>query len=319
MTGFMTFSSHGFLRLAWPWGWWILVPHRIAKTLIPPNSHPHTTAMRKFPSLLALTAALFVPVAQAELTTNQVFNVNFADGSYTNGRIVATNLGIYQGNWQQTSTTTNNGPFITNNNQAVLPSGATGQDIWKAFTSNTIVVPTNNFGGYLQTRINFSIRNATTNGDYFFHLSAVTNPSPGSGFPQRLFAKSDTSTNLFLGLSGVSGTATYGTNPLSLNTTYNAVIQWSFLDGTNNDTLSLFVDPTDPILTNNAVYAATAFSSEVSSVAAANLRIGGSLTTPGVRVNSIEVATVIPEPSTYAMLALAGAGFAGYVIRRRRR
>ena len=30
-------------------------------------------------------------------------------------------------------------------------------------------------------------------------------------------------------------------------------------------------------------------------------------------------ATVVPEPSTYAMLALAGAGFAGYVIRRRRR
>ena len=59
--------------------------------------------MKKLPSLLALTAALFVPVAQAELTTNQVFNVNFADGSYTNGRIVATNLGIYQGGWQQTS------------------------------------------------------------------------------------------------------------------------------------------------------------------------------------------------------------------------
>ena len=29
--------------------------------------------------------------------------------------------------------------------------------------------------------------------------------------------------------------------------------------------------------------------------------------------------TPVPEPSTYAMLALAGAGFAGYVIRRRRR
>ncbi len=28
---------------------------------------------------------------------------------------------------------------------------------------------------------------------------------------------------------------------------------------------------------------------------------------------------VVPEPSTYAMLALAGVGFAGYVIRRRRR
>jgi hypothetical protein len=33
----------------------------------------------------------------------------------------------------------------------------------------------------------------------------------------------------------------------------------------------------------------------------------------GVDINAV------PEPSTYAMLALAGAGFAGYVIRRRRR
>ena len=96
------------------------------------------------------------------------------------------------------------------------------------------------------------------------------------------------------------------------------MIQWSFSD-TNNDTLSLFVDPTDPILTNNAVYAATAFTSDVSSVAAANLRVGSAAGAPGVLVNSIEVATVVPEPSTYAMLALAGAGFAGYVIRRRRR
>jgi len=36
------------------------------------------------------------------------------------------------------------------------------------------------------------------------------------------------------------------------------------------------------------------------------------------RIDDITI-TGIPEPSTYAMLALAGAGFAGYVIRRRRR
>jgi hypothetical protein len=264
-------------------------------------------------TILALTAALFVPVAQAELTTNQVFNVNFADGSYTNGRIVVTNLGIYQGGWQQTFIATNNGPFITNNSQAVLPSGATGQDIWKAFTSNTIVVPTN-FGGYLQTKINFSITSATANGDFFFHLSTVTNTI--STFPQQLFAKSDGSTNLFLGLSATIGTGIYGTNPLSLNTTYNAVIQWNFLDGTN-DTLNLFVDPTDPILTNNAVYAATAFRTDVSSVAAANLRIGGSSSTPGVLVNSIEIGTVVPEPSTYALLLLSGAASL-WALRRRK-
>lgn len=36
------------------------------------------------------------------------------------------------------------------------------------------------------------------------------------------------------------------------------------------------------------------------------------------RIDDITI-TGVPEPSTYAMLALAGAGFAGYVIRRRRR
>jgi hypothetical protein len=36
------------------------------------------------------------------------------------------------------------------------------------------------------------------------------------------------------------------------------------------------------------------------------------------RIDDITI-TGVPEPSTYAMLALAGAGFAGYVVRRRRR
>jgi PEP-CTERM motif len=36
------------------------------------------------------------------------------------------------------------------------------------------------------------------------------------------------------------------------------------------------------------------------------------------RIDDITV-TGVPEPSTYAMLPLAGAGFAGYIIRRRRR
>jgi hypothetical protein len=87
------------------------------------------------------------------------------------------------------------------------------------------------------------------------------------------------------------------------------VIQWNFLDGTNKDTLSLFVDPTDPILTNNAVYAATAFTTDQSTVAAANLRIGvGTLQSPGVLVNSIEIGTVVPEPSTYALLGIGAMG-----------
>jgi hypothetical protein len=43
---------------------------------------------------------------------------------------------------------------------------------------------------------------------------------------------------------------------------------------------------------------------------------GGSRPVVGIDNFSLEV---VPEPSTYALLALTGAGFAGYVIRRRRR
>ncbi len=45
---------------------------------------------------------------------------------------------------------------------------------------------------------------------------------------------------------------------------------------------------------------------------------GASASSGNNRMDNIQFNTV-PEPSTYAMLALAGAGFAGYVIRRRRR
>ena len=53
--------------------------------------------------------------------------------------------------------------------------------------------------------------------------------------------------------------------------------------------------------------------SEVTLAAVANAAVGSN-----ERLGFSTVA-VVPEPSTYAMLALAGAGFAGYVIRRRRR
>lgn len=60
--------------------------------------------------------------------------------------------------------------------------------------------------------------------------------------------------------------------------------------------------------------------SDLSGQANAYVRVtfnGATSSSGNNRMDNIQF--TVPEPSTYAMLALAGAGFAGYVIRRRRR
>ena len=257
-------------------------------------------------TIAAIAASNFVVSAQ---TATTVFSNDFSTG-YTNGNLVG------QNGWSQTTTNISAVLQTVSNGVVVLPSGATGQDTWNAFSS---AVSTTNAGNYLLTTINFSLTNAAnTTADYFFHLSSPTNTT--SIFFQRLYSRSAVG-GFELGINGASGATlvAWGSTVLSLNTRYQAVIKWEFVAGATNDLLSLYLDPLDPILTNNTVFASTNFTTtEPTTVAAANLRIGSASTTPGVLVDSIEV-QVVPEPSTYAMLALAGAGFAGYVIRRRRR
>ena len=258
---------------------------------------------------LLLSLSAFAVTALAAQAQTTVFNSDFGAG-YTDGNLVG------QNGWSQTATNIPSVFQTVSNGVVVLPSGATGQDTWNAFSS---AVDTTVSGNYLLSTINFTLTNAAnTTGDYFFHLSSPTNTT--SNFYQRLFSRSAVG-GFQLGINGASaaGSAAWGTDVLTLNTPYEVVIKWEFIAGTLNDILSVYVNPTDPILTNNTVYASTNWiAAEPSTLAAANLRIGGATTTPGVLVDSIEV-QLVPEPSTYAMLALAGAGFAGYVIRRRRR
>ena len=262
--------------------------------------------MKKILALLGVTASVFVPVLHAQTT---VFSSDFSTG-YTNGNLVG------QNGWSQTSTNIQTVFQTVSNGVVVLPSGAAGQDTWNAFSS---AVSTTNAGNYLLTTINFSLTNAAnTTGDYFFHLSSPTNTT--STFFQRLYSRSAVG-GFELGINGASGATlvAWGSTVLSLNTRYQAVIKWEFFNGNANDLLSLYLDPLDPILTNNTVFASTNFSTtEPTTVAAANLRIGSAATTPGVLVDSIEV-QVVPEPSTYALLALSAAGLGAHMIRRRRR
>ena len=93
------------------------------------------------------------------------------------------------------------------------------------------------------------------------------------------------------------------------------VVGYSFTTGL----ATLWIDPTD-----DSSSSITSTSNVISSgIDSFNLRQSSAAPDQALTIGSLRVATdfaaVVPEPSTYAMLALAGAGFAGYVIRRRRR
>ena len=250
----------------------------------------------------ALIAIASVVMAVSSSQAQTLLDVNFASG-YTDGNLIgpvntAANT-IGQGGWAQTGGFTGGNPITINSGKAILTSGATGQDAWKAFDSAATMTA----GTSLLSKINFSITSATTGGDYFFHLGSPAGST--SNFYQRLFAKSTTG-GFLLGISATSSTGTYGTSLLSLNTAYDVVIAWNSITGSSNDTLNVYVNPTDPTLANNSAYISTSWTvAEPSALDAANLRIGSAGSTPGVQVNTINVA-IVPEPSSGALLVLGG-------------
>jgi hypothetical protein len=267
--------------------------------------------MKHFPFVAALALALSMSAARATTVLDVDFSTGYTDGNLIGPLNTSANT-VGQNGWAQTGSFTGGNPITIASGQAVLASGATGQDGYKAFST---AVDSTVAGNYLLSTINFSVTSASGSGDYFFHLS---NPAgTTSNFFQRLFVRPATG-GFELGISPNTSTATYGSTILSLNTAYTAVIKWDFLAGGSNDPISVYVDPLDPIITNNTPYVSTAWSAaEPTALAAANLRIGGSTGTPGVLINSIEV-QVVPEPSTVA-LAAAGFGLAGVAARRRSR
>ena len=169
-------------------------------------------------ALIAITSIVMtVSASQAQV----LLDVNFASG-YTDGNLIgplntaADTIG--QGGWAQTGVFTGGNPITIISGQAILTSGATGQDAWKAFESAATMTE----GTSLVSKINFSVTSAAS-GDYFFHLGS---PAGSSNFYQRLFAKSTTG-GFLLGISAGSTTGIYGTSSPSLNTAYDAVIAWN--------------------------------------------------------------------------------------------
>ncbi len=258
----------------------------------------------------ALTVAAIALSSLAANAETLVFSAFFG-GGYTNGNLVG------QYNWAQTSTATNN-PIQVNAGAVVLPTGLGGQDAWAPF--GTVV--SNTAGNSMLSTINLTVTNATLTGDYFFNLSTPTNTP--SAFFQRLWARTNASGELNFGITAAATNATtsvtWGSTAFSFDTSYSAVMKWDFVSGISNDIVSLFIDPVGSIETwvPEASVTWNSATAEPGNLQAVNLRQGGAVSVPGVLVDSIDV-SVVPEPGTYALLALSAAGLAAHAARRRRR
>jgi hypothetical protein len=148
--------------------------------------------------------------------------------------------------------------------------------------------------------------------EYFSHFSE----SDTFNFTARTDIAAFSASGYRPGIATISGTAeTVWLSDLAYDTVYRLVVGYDF----NTGFASLWIDPTDVSSTSIA---------STTSVIAANIdgfnfrqssaSPDQALTIGGLRV-ATDFAAVVPEPSTYALLALSAAGLAGYAARRRRR
>jgi len=144
--------------------------------------------------------------------------------------------------------------------------------------------------------------NTWTAGDYFqFQFSTLTFSNIGMAWSQARSSTGPTNFSLRYSTDGSSFT-TFTNYIVQISTSPNA---WT--SASNN-----------PIFNFN--YDLSSFTS-LDDKTDVYFRLVSEQTAAGSGTGRIDNITItgVPEPSTYAMLALAGAGFAGYVIRRRRR
>jgi hypothetical protein len=178
---------------------------------------------------------------------------------------------------------------------------------------------------YMGATINVSA--AQTTGDYFLHVG----PGPAGNsfdFYERVFVKSTTG-GFLLGYAETSGGAVpaYGTGVLSFGQDYRVVVAYNKVAGPQNDTASVYVNPTDNLVEgNNTAYVTkgwTSTSQETNIVGTINLRQGSATAAATLVVDDLALGqsfsdvTVIPEPQSLAVLGGLGLLALG-IIRRRK-
>lgn len=153
---------------------------------------------------------------------------------------------------------------------------ANGEDVNRTFSPVFARTPV-----YVSFLVNAS--NASTTGDYFFHLGPQT---IGTTFRARVFARKTASGKVQFGISS-AGTAVYAPEEYALNTTHLLVVKYAFDEASNTSTL--FIDPSTTTAEPITAAASATESGTIDNIGAVALRQGSNF--PTLVVDGIRVGT----------------------------
>lgn len=244
-----------------------------------------------------LTAAVLSVAFSAAVFAANVASDNAGNSAYSDGWTTGDNGGTGFGNWTLTSTPS--GGFAG----SYVGSTAIGNPAFGLFSGGNAAANMLAYrpftGGGLTSGQSFSVTIGNT----------VTINDPGGQIGLSLMSGANArwtlkfvggGTNWLLNDGGSdfgAGQAYANFTPLTLTFTYNGGSSYSYTFGTGSG--------------NN--YTAAADISNLDGVQFFSVNQGGG---ENMGINNL---SVVPEPSTYALLALSAVAFGGYVVRRRRR
>ncbi len=262
---------------------------------------------------IVLTSFLFCSSAFSQLQQYDGF-------AYTVGSTLAGN-----GTW--TNLNTGTAPVIASGNLTVSGLQApTGERV--SWVSGNIQeawdqIGVTNSSGTVFYSFAFQLSSLPTSTTYSF---GFTDTSTTYGSTVWLTNNSG-SLNIGLSPRTVTAATTYAPQAFTTNSTIFIVGSYEFVEGASNDISRLWINPSSVDFGEPSAPTANITLANTTNdlVGITGFLLRGASGSPAGTMDELRIGTdwasvtPVPEPSTYAMLALAGAGFAGYVIRRRRR
>jgi hypothetical protein len=275
--------------------------------------------------LLSLALA---PVLFSSATMAAILDVDFS--TYANGDLVG------QNGWAQFGTTAT-APLQVSGGAVRLPTATADQQDAVLSFANQISAPLEG-SSTLYFAVQVSVTSTGANPSYFAALTTLTGSSTASNFANaRLATRLNAETSLPTFGTRVTGQAgypfAYGADR-AFTTTYNLIAEINLVAGAQNDTIRLFVQPTNTALDLTSVYATSVYGSGTATdptfgglvlsqfasttVQQSEVSVFRALVTQDLADVEAFALGAIPEPSAAASLA-GLAALAAFALSRSRR